>query len=230
MVEEFQAGKKERYFRLMQDRPDLFDNGKASGIEILTSSDEIEAAQESARRTRQTRGMDVSDLRVGVLATDPYMTILRDAVRFSDGTLGLYNRIVEIRSAAVLPLLDGRPVLIRIFRHGLRDWSWEFPRGGCEPGETSEATIRREVHEEIGANIRDLRPLGDFTPGGSSLCIRADLYAAHIDGVGQPDRADAISDIKVADVPEVEEMIRSSKIIDGFSLSVFLRARLVGIV
>jgi len=230
MNDEFQSGMTDGYFKLMRERPDLFENNSASGIEILTRPDEIRAAQESTRRTRQMRNLDVSDLRVGLLGTDPYMIILRDAVRFSDGTLGLYNRIVETRCVAVLPLLSNCPVLIRIFRHALRSWSLEFPRGGYDPGETSEMTVHRELREEIGANIRELIPLGDFTPGGASLSVRADLYAALIDGVGKPDRADNITEIKVVGVAKVEELIRSSQIIDGFSLSLFLRARLAGIV
>jgi ADP-ribose pyrophosphatase len=230
MSNEFQAGASEPYFRIMRERPELFHNGDASGIEVLTSPDAIRAAQESARDIRQKRGLDVSDLRVGVLASDPYMLILRDAVRFVDGSLGLYNRIVEVPSVAVLPLLDGRPVLIKIFRHGLRDWCWEFPRGGRDRGEPSEASVRRELREEIGAEIRDLVALGDFTPGGSSLSIRADLYAAHIDRVGEPEHADNISEVRVVEVGECEALIRSSQIIDGFSLALFLRARLAGLV
>jgi ADP-ribose pyrophosphatase len=230
VTNEFAGGDRERYARLMRERPELFQNRRGSGIEVLVAPEQIEAAQESARHARQTRGMDISDLRVGVLATDPYMTIVRDAVRFPDGSLGLYNRIVEVKSVAVLPLLSGRPALIRIFRHGLRDWSWEFPRGGCDPGESPEATVARELNEEIGANIIKLVALGEFTPGGSSLAIRADFYAAHIDRVGDPDLSDGISDVQVFDVAEVERMVRSSDIIDGFSLSLFLRARLAGIV
>jgi ADP-ribose pyrophosphatase len=137
---------------------------------------------------------------------------------------------VEVPSVAVLPIFDGRPVLIRIFRHGLREWTWEFPRGGRDPGEPAEVTVRRELREEIGADIRELIPLGDFSPGGSSLAIRADLYAAHIDSVGQPENADNIAQVKVVDVAECEQMIRSSQIKDGFSLSLFLRARLAGLV
>jgi len=229
-VSRFASGDRDGYARLMRERPELFGNAPDSGIEVLTAPDEIAAAQESARRARAGRGMDVSDLRVGVLATDPYMTIVRDAVRFSDGTLGLYNRIVEVKSVAVLPLLARRPVLIRIFRHGLRDWSWEFPRGGCDPGESAEDTVRRELHEETGASVTALIPLGEFTPGGSSLAIRANLFAADIDGIGRPDRGDGIGEIKVFDTVDVERMIRASEMIDGFSLALFLRARLAGIV
>lgn len=229
MDNDFQSDS-EAYLRIMRERPELFRNDASAGIEILTDPAAIKAAQATARRFRQKRGLDVSDLRVGVLATDPYMLILRDAVRFFDGKLGLYNRIVEVPSIAVLPLLDGRPVLIRIFRHGLRDWTWEFPRGGRELKEPAEASVRRELREEIGATIRELVPLGDFTPGGSSLSIRADLFAAHIDAVGEAEHADNISEIKVVDVNECEDMIRTSQIIDGFSLSLFMRARLAGVV
>jgi ADP-ribose pyrophosphatase len=220
----------DRYFSLMRERPELFANAPSGGIEILTSREAIAAAQDAAGTARSERGLDTCDLRVGLIARDPYMLVLRDAVRFPDGSLGLYNRIVELRSVAVLPLLDGRPVLVRIFRHGLREWWLEFPRGGCDPGESPEQAVRRELREEIGAEIRDLTPLGAFTPGGSSLSIRAELYAARIGGVGAPDRADGISGIEVLDVSEVERLIRASRIIDGFTLATFLRARLAGIV
>ena len=135
MNDEFPSSTTEPYFRLLRQRPDLFKNAPANGIDILTSPEEITAAQENARRTRQLRDMDVSDLRVGVLATDPYMLVVRDAVQFADGTLGLYNRIIEIKCAAMLPLLDGRPVVIRnlsscFARLDLGISAWRMRSGG----------------------------------------------------------------------------------------------------
>ncbi|GBE42301.1 ADP-ribose pyrophosphatase [bacterium BMS3Bbin10] len=224
-----QAAALERYFSLLQAHPEWFENHNG-GIELLTGVNEIRAAQNAVREVRAARGLDISDLRVGVLASDPFMTVLREAVRFPDGSLGLYNRIVELRCVAVLPLLDGKPVMIRIFRHGLRNWSLEFPRGGCDRGEPPEDAARRELREEIGAEVQELLPLGEFTPGGSSLSIRADLYAAHIDRTGAPDRADGIETIEIIPVAKIEALIQSSQIIDGFTLGLFLRARLAGVV
>jgi ADP-ribose pyrophosphatase len=158
------------------------------------------------------------------------MLVLRDPVRFPDGSLGLYNRIIEGRSVAAIPLLGDKVVLLRIFRHGMRSWSLEFPRGGCDRNETPEAAIRREITEEIGTAPREIVELGDFTPGGSILSIIATLFAVRIDALGRPDAAEGISGLEVMAVAEVEARIRSGEILDGFTMGAFLRARLAGLV
>lgn len=218
------------YLTFMEQEPDLFQASGPGTIEVLRNPDEIRAAQQAALSERRARGVDTTDLRVGLIARDPYMTIVRDAVRFPDGSLGLHNRVIEGEAVAVLPLLNGRPVLLRIFRHGMRDWSLEFPRGAVEGGETPEAAAHREIREEIDADILELIPLGLFTPGGSSLTIRGHFFAARIGEFGKPDRAEGIDMIDAVSVAEVEQLVRTSRIVDGFSLSIFLRARLHGLV
>lgn len=214
------------YRALMRARPEWFRNNPGGGIAILTADTEIEQARRDAERFRAARGLSVCDLRVGLLAHDPYMTVVRDAVRFPDGTLGLYNRVIETSPVAVLPLLGGRPVLIKVFRHGLREWSWEFPRGACEGGESPEAGARRELEEEIGGNVLELISLGEFTPGGSSLSIRARLFAAVVDRIGRRDVQEGIEEIRAMQLATVEYKILSGEIIDGFSIALFARARL----
>jgi ADP-ribose pyrophosphatase len=218
-----------RYLELLARRPELGQDPPGAGIELLTDPGMIEHAREAARLTRGAHGQDTADTRVGVLASDPYMTVLRDAVRFGNGTYGLYNRIFENACVAVLPLLEGRAVIIRVFRHGLRQWSLEFPRGGVEPDETHEQAARRELREEIGANASELIDTGEFTPGGSALAIRARLYVARIDEVRHVDRAESISEATPVSTARLETLIRDGEIIDGFSLALFARARLLGL-
>jgi len=230
MDEYSRAGAREAYRRLMREKPEWFCNHPRGGITIVTSDAEVELASVQAGQYRKAHGLVEMDLRPGVLARDAYMTVVRDAVRFPDGSYGLYNRIIESSPVAVLPLLRGRSVMMKVFRHGLRDWSLEFPRGGCDDGESYEASAIRELKEEIGAKTLRLIPLGEFTPGGSSLSIRAHLFGAEIEGIGCGDALEGIEEVRAMEVVEVEHSISSGEIIDGFSLALFTRARLANLI
>ena len=66
---------------------------------------------------------------------------------------------VEERRAVRALVVDscGRTLLLRWPRPGGPAW-WIAPGGGVEPGETDEATLRRELAEEIGLAIDDPGP------------------------------------------------------------------------
>ena len=83
-----------RYRDLVSGQAELFVNPPGLVYEILMAPGEIGAAREAVRRDRASQGLDTGDIRVGVLASDPYATVLREAVRFPDRSLGLYNRLL----------------------------------------------------------------------------------------------------------------------------------------
>jgi A/G-specific adenine glycosylase len=60
---------------------------------------------------------------------------------------------------AVLAVIGngGRVLIQRRPPEGLFGGLWEFPGGKIEPGERPEAALRREVREELGAEIREVR-------------------------------------------------------------------------
>lgn len=87
-------------------------------------------------------------------------------------------------AVAVVPILNGRLVLIRQFRVPLQDYVLEFPAGLIEPGSTVEATAARELEEETGLKIErvlHVSPIIYNTPGlsdESCCCVFAEVSGA----------------------------------------------------
>jgi ADP-ribose pyrophosphatase len=219
-----------RYFELVKQRPERYENPTGDIYEILLDRDRIAHAQSEALRTRRQAGMSTHDVRVGVLADDPYLLVTRDAVRFADGSYGLYNRLMVPSGAAVLPVLrDGRIVLLHRFRHGTRTWHLEAPRGSFSGTTSHEEDARRELSEEIGADAGELIDLGFLHSTTGCLDEEHHLYIARIETVGAPEKHEAILELTHLTVREMEAGISSSAITDGPTLALFLRARLQGL-
>lgn len=218
-----------RYFDLVRRHPSLYTNPPGDIYEILLEPDRIAHAQSEARHKRQHEGLPSDDVRVGVLADDPFLLVTRDAVRFADGSYGLYNRLMVLGGAAVLPVLGNHVVLLNRFRHGTRAWHLEAPRGAYSGAGTHEDEARRELHEEIGAHASDLIDLGQLHSTSGIFNERHDLYLARIDGIGAPERHEAIVKFVQLTVAELEHEIAGDVITDGPTLALFLRARLRGL-
>jgi ADP-ribose pyrophosphatase len=197
------------YDTLRAQHPELFAN-HTGGIEIIHTSEPG----------------------YGIVYQDEFITLIRDHVQFPDGTIGSYNRIFPtdmVPGCAMMPILDGRIVLIEHYRHATRSWHLEIPRGCGEPMMSPEDTAMRELAEEIDATARELIPLGDYHPDTGTLGHATALYAALIDGIGQLDRHEGIRRARVLSLEETESLVVSGELTDGFTLAALYRARLVGV-
>lgn len=218
----------ERYLMLASLRPGLCANPPGDVYEILLDRARIRHAQAEAARARQTEKLSISDLRVGILAEDPYVTVLREAVRFPDGGYGLYNRLLLATGVVTLPMLNRKLVLIRRFRHGTRSWHLEAPRGTVSTADCIEDDARRELMEEIGAQTIDLVDLGEFHPSAGVIAESMKLFLVRIAGIGDLERHEAISGIEIVSPTEAEAMIVRGDVTDGPTLVAYLRAKLRG--
>nr|WP_155837238.1 NUDIX domain-containing protein [Aneurinibacillus terranovensis] len=76
----------------------------------------------------------------------------------------------------------GTPSQLVLTRHRRR--GWEVPGGKVEPGETPEAAARREMYEETGIKLKNLKWIGQYTisPGKHAAdVIVKNIYRGNID-------------------------------------------------
>lgn len=220
------------YRKLVADHPGDFENPDPAGIVILDGSARAEAEAELSRRMAAA-GNPPDWARAGLYYEDPWIRLVRDVVRFPDGAPGTYHRMLSKHgddSAAVLPRRGDRLLLVRHFRHGLRDWSLEFPRGSSGPEVKPEDTARLELREELGLEATALHALG-FVHGHNNLSrVRLHLFLAEVgDGPGVPAGDEGIADIVPVSAEEFEALVLDGTITDSATLNLFQLARLRGL-
>ncbi|MFF8904716.1 NUDIX hydrolase [Streptomyces olivaceoviridis] len=235
-----------RYEALRRDVPEWF-RDDPEGVRILTDPALIRDARRQVTTTGQSGRGGLSGalwarlravlrpVPAGVVSAGRYLWYLRDPVRFPDGRLGLYDRILPPPDSSpgvvVLPLLgpDRKVVLIEHHRHATRSRHWEVVRGFGDPGATPTENVTRELREEIAATPTEVIPLGELHPDTGLLGHKVSLYAARVDGFGAVERGEAIHRAVTVTPAEAEEMVADGRITDGFTVAVLYRARLAGL-
>ncbi len=83
------------YLSFAQAHPELFVNPPQGDITILLNEDEIYEAEKQEAQRLEAQGMPAEWAQVGIAYRDQYVLLLRDAVRFADGSLGTVVRSVD---------------------------------------------------------------------------------------------------------------------------------------
>ena len=115
-------------------------------------------------------------------------TVSRAAARSPLGETHQFFRIDSADWVNVVPLTrDGEVVMIRQYRHGLRDLTLEIPGGLVDPGEEPVAAAGRELFEETGYRAGELVPIGATSPNPALFGNRLHTFlATGLERVGEP--------------------------------------------
>lgn len=128
--------------------------------------------------------------------------------------------------AVIAPIAaDDRILLVRQFRHPVRMWLRELPRGGSHEGEPPEDAARRELKEELGCEARELHALGRMATDSGQVVGLPYLFAARVSEGGETAREDTESIDRVFryTFSELQRACQVGEIIDSFTLAAVLR-------
>ncbi|MFI6819677.1 NUDIX hydrolase [Micromonospora sp. NPDC050187] len=222
----------EQYVELRERQPDRFANPSDAAVRILHEPEEVVAAERAKAEALRRRGLPTEWSRVGVAYRDEYVTLVRDPVRFSDGSLGTYIRSMpgsDADGVVLLPVLDGAVVLVEHFRHAIRAWQLEAPRGFGEAGVPAMEQAARELREELGTVPTRVVDLGLLHPDTGTATDRVHLYLVEIAELGPLDTKEGIRSARTYPPEQVGELIRDGVVTDSFTIAAWTRAWLRGL-
>ncbi len=112
------------------------------------------------------------------------------------------TRLVLVAAVALIDV-DGRVLLAQRPEGKSMAGLWEFPGGKVEPGETPEAALIRELHEELGIETWGscLAPLTFASHGYADFHLLMPLFACRKwQGQPRPREAQALRWVRAADL------------------------------
>jgi rSAM/selenodomain-associated transferase 1 len=114
-----------------------------------------------------------------LLATSPWRSFVRDRLATTAGHETTYAYLAVPRAVFVVPVTDGGEiVLVRQYRHPVRDWTLEVPAGTLDDGEAPLQAAERELREEVGGRARGWRHLSTFYSSSAHISLRSDVFLA----------------------------------------------------
>lgn len=118
-------------------------------------------------------------VRSELLADSPWRAVLDDRLVTGDGRSTGYTYLAVPRAVFVVPLTDaGELVLVRQYRHPVRDWTLEVPAGSVHDGESPLEAAERELAEEVGGSAAAWLHLTTFYSSSAHLSLRSDAFLA----------------------------------------------------
>lgn len=160
-----------------------------------------------------------------VYANLPWLRVFSETVRLPDGKVVEDFHQVQLLDYALMMVEreDGRFIVIRQYKHGVRDISLTPPAGGMNPGEDPLETARRELMEETGHEATGWRKLTEMVTHSNQRCSVGHLYYAHgARQVAKPDSGDLEEqELLYLTRDEIRAAIRKGEVKSASALAAF---------
>lgn len=207
------------YLELISQYPHLIQDPDQQ-LPVVTDRNTLLEQQEILYRNADAKGHARIWYDLGIVAQDRWVVVLRDLVRFPNGTYGGYIRTLNRRSqiecsgkdVVVLVTIGGKVLLMKHFRHDDRQWHWECPRGFGEAGLSPAENARKEVREETGLDILELRQLNSTDE--QIAYFQAECIGNAVNG----DAQESIDAFSLVDADTLNQMLRNGQVSDPYTV------------
>jgi ADP-ribose pyrophosphatase len=134
-----------------------------------------------------TQTPDIETLSTRTVYENRWMRVREDAIRYRDGTTGIYGVVVKPNFVVVVPLdAQGKLHLVEQYRYPVGIRSWELPQGAWEgqPDADPLELARGELREETGLDAGTLVHAGylyqacGFATQAYNIFLARDLHPA----------------------------------------------------
>ena len=154
------------------------------------------------------------------VSREPWLTLRQDRVRLPNGTLIDDYYVLEYPDwVNVLALTtEGLVVLVRQYRHGIRDVHFELPGGVCDSTDAGpEETARRELLEETGYGGGAWSHLSTLSANPGTHSNRTHTYLARGVTRLQEPQPEATEELRVhlAEAEEVRRILDAGGIVQA---------------
>jgi 8-oxo-dGTP pyrophosphatase MutT (NUDIX family) len=153
--------------------------------------------------------------------------LIRENVTLANGVTTDLEFVEHPGAAAIIPLLEeSKVLLLKQYRHALKEYIWEIPAGTLDPQESVINCARRELIEETGYSADQWQKLGEITPVPGYSDERIHIFlASGLQPARQHLDEDEIINVHKIEFNEALEMIKRGEIQDAKSIvGLFLTA------
>lgn len=204
-----------RYMQLMKEQPRFFADNR--NLKLVTD--------EQALRTHELQNGES----LGIVFENRYVRLVVDLVENAAGKRYGYVRILgdaPYNGVVVMPVLKGKVVFLKQFRHATREYELELPRGFAEKDYEPLDNARIEIREELGVDPERIEYLGTITSDSGLRAGVVHLFVCEINKTEELAADEGIEGVELLDAEEIDERIDDGRIRDNHSICTIYKWKL----
>ena len=154
----------------------------------------------------------------------PWWKVRHDAITI-DGKDGDFYYVDNTPSIVVVPITTNNElVMIKQYRHPVRDWCWEVPAGSIEEAQSPEEAVKEELKEEVGGIAQNVERIASFYNTNGSSNEQSIVFLATGVELGDHNRNYMeVIDVELMPIEKALQMARNGEVTDAVSaLALFL--------